>query len=202
MVQSFNYYGIKSFFKVILDPKLAKPHLIVKDLRSIPFQKLYDSGIRFLAFDKDNCLTRPYENKLYEPFEESWRECKRIFSSENIVIVSNSIGTDSDFDMKDAKIVVDSLGVDVLQHKVKKPCCGEELIAHFESKIDSKQISSMNKIQNDQIAVIGDRLLTDIVFGNLYGFYTVYTRKVISLKNDNLFAKYIRMLEHRFTSEK
>eukprot|EP00668_Euglena_longa_P043107 GGOE01057136.1.p1 GENE.GGOE01057136.1~~GGOE01057136.1.p1 ORF type:complete len:136 (+),score=13.36 GGOE01057136.1:70-477(+) len=42
--------------------------------------------------------------------------------------------------------------------------------------------------------VIGDRLLTDVVFGNLHGCLTVHTG-VLTLEGDNSMAKCIRPLE-------
>jgi len=42
---------------------------IVIDIRDINFEQLHKAGIIAIAFDKDNCLTRPYGNELYPPFE-------------------------------------------------------------------------------------------------------------------------------------
>ncbi|CAG8739249.1 4042_t:CDS:2, partial [Acaulospora morrowiae] len=131
-------------------------------IRDINFELLKSKGIQVLAFDKDNTLTAPYIDKLHEPFEAAWEECKKQFGKENIVIISNSVGTADDPGYKNrmsgqARSVEESLGVPVLRHKSKKPDGGPELIAHFVS------------IPPTKIAIIGDRLLTDVLFGNMNG---------------------------------
>ncbi|CAG8448219.1 2960_t:CDS:2 [Acaulospora colombiana] len=66
--------------------------------------------------------------------------------------------------------------VPVLRHESKKPDGGPELIAR------------LSPISPTRIAVIGDRLLTDILFGNMNGMFTIFTKKVVSEKNDNKMA--------------
>jgi len=137
--------------------------------------------VRALAFDKDNCLTVPYEITIWPPFEASWKECRDIFGRENIVIVSNSAGTVDDSGGKEATMLEESLGVPVLRRKVKKPAGGNDLIAHFSSH------------PPHTIAVIGDRLMTDVAFGNGVGAFTVLTRRVIDEKKDNPVAMRVRI---------
>ncbi|KAM3578815.1 hypothetical protein VKS41_004956 [Umbelopsis sp. WA50703] len=45
--------------------------------------------------------------------------------------------------------------------------------------------------------MVGDRLFTDILFGNLNGTRTILTRQIISDKGDNQVAAMIRRFEHR-----
>lgn len=74
-----------------------------------------------MGFDKDNCLTAPYVSTIYTPFQvnhclrsffspgnrliymtkDAWNNCKETFSKENVIIVSNSAGTDDDEGYKD-----------------------------------------------------------------------------------------------------
>ncbi|RUS34754.1 hypothetical protein BC938DRAFT_478750 [Jimgerdemannia flammicorona] len=96
MVQSFNFSGLINAFRVITKPSLVVPHLVVPDVRHINFRQLKSSGFRALAFDKDNCLTAPYQSIIYPPFQDAWNECKEAFGEENVVIVSNSAGTHDD----------------------------------------------------------------------------------------------------------
>jgi phosphatidylglycerophosphatase GEP4 len=42
--------------------------------------------------------------------------------------------------------------------------------------------------------MVGDRLLTDVLFGNLNGMLTIFTRVPISEQNDNFAAKHVRTL--------
>ena len=39
------------------------------DVSTTPWQALYDQGIRAVVFDKDNCLTAPYESTIHPPFQ-------------------------------------------------------------------------------------------------------------------------------------
>ncbi|CAG8598762.1 9648_t:CDS:10 [Funneliformis caledonium] len=157
----------------------------IGDIRDINFYKLKGIGITALAFDKDNTLTSPYSNELYPPFKDAWKEGKEEFGNENIVVVSNSVGTNDDPGFTQAKVVEKSLGVNVLRHKLKKPSCGHELISHF---------AAHNPYT---IAVIGDRMFTDVLFGNLNGMFTIFTKSIISEKRDNFMAAMVRRVEHK-----
>lgn len=58
----------------------------------------------------------------------------------------------------------------VLRHEVKKPGCRAEVLSYFRSKLDC------NVTSPDQIAVVGDRLFTDVMMANLMGGYGVWVR--------------------------
>lgn len=64
-------------------------------------------------------------------------------------------------------------GVPVLRHTEKKPSCGEALAKRLEP------------IKAHQIAVVGDRIFTDVVFGNLNDHFTIWTRQIVTEKGDN-----------------
>lgn len=51
----------------------------------------------------------------------------------------------------------------------------------------------------DELCFVGDRLLTDVVFGNLHGMLTFHTRP-LSLKGDNLTAVVFRFLERKVSA--
>lgn len=48
-----------------------------------------------------------------------------------------------------------------MRHCKKKPACGKDILSHFGS------------IQRDKIAVIGDRLFTDVLMANLFGLKSI-----------------------------
>jgi hypothetical protein len=73
--------------------------------------------------------------------------------------------------------VEQALGVSVLRHTVKKPGGGDALLKRFE-----------RVAKPHQIAMAGDRLFTDVLFGNLNGTVTILTRNIISEKGDNAVA--------------
>ena len=95
MVQSLNFGGITTFFKLLTRPKLFLPHLILDDIRKVDFKLLKDSGFKAVVFDKDNTLTAPYKLILHPPFLDSWLQCKTVFGP-NVLVVSNSAGTPDD----------------------------------------------------------------------------------------------------------
>ncbi|KAG9294336.1 hypothetical protein G9A89_001841 [Geosiphon pyriformis] len=183
MGQSINLQALKHMGKVIRNSSLLVPHLIVKDIRNVDFPKLKDFGIHAIAFDKDNTLTPPYEDQIYKPFEVAWKSCKSTFGSENIVIVSNSAGTPDDLNGRQAAKIEQTLGVSVLIHQLKKPSGGDKLKLHFG--------------QTSNVAIIGDRLFTDVLYGNLNGMLTIFVTQIITEKKDNFMANKIRRFEYQ-----
>jgi hypothetical protein len=79
--------------------------------------------------------------------------------------VSNTAGTNSDPELKQAAVLEANTGVKVLQHSTKKPGCKEEVMAYFKAHPDS------GVTRPDQIAIVGDRLSTDIMMANMMGSY-------------------------------
>ncbi|KAI8064931.1 mitochondrial PGP phosphatase-domain-containing protein [Thamnidium elegans] len=181
MVQSLNVSGVVNAFRVIWNPSLAMPHIIVNDIRCINYSNLKQVGnIKAIGFDKDNCLTAPYVSTIYSPFKEAWNDCKATFFKENVVIVSNSAGTEDDVGYKEAQKLEESLGVTVLRHKEKKPAGG-----HFLESVPAKET-----------AFVGDRIFTDVMFGNRNGNLTIWTSKVVTEKGDNKVALVLRRMEY------
>ncbi|ORX74877.1 hypothetical protein DL89DRAFT_203302, partial [Linderina pennispora] len=134
------------------------PHLAVADIRAIPFAKLRQSGIEYMVFDKDNCLTAPYLDVVHTEFLPAWENCLDVFSP------------------KQSRAVEAALGVRVLRHAVKKPGCGPEVIEAFGNVCPGK------------IAVVGDRLMTDVALANFNGMMGIWTRDIITTKGDNAAA--------------
>ncbi|KAG2175994.1 hypothetical protein INT44_000473 [Umbelopsis vinacea] len=194
MVQSLNVSGIVNAFRVFRNPSLIIPHLVVDDIRQIDYNKLKQQGVKVMAFDKDNCLTAPYENRISAEFEPAWKLCKDTFGHDRVIIVSNSAGTDDDKNHQQISVFSviltlgppGALGVPVLRHAIKKPGGGGALLERFQHVAKPREM-----------AMVGDRLFTDILFGNLNGTFTVLTRQIISEKGDNAIAARIRRFEHR-----
>ncbi|KAJ1933751.1 hypothetical protein GGF37_006619 [Kickxella alabastrina] len=184
MVQSLNIAGIKSAFLLLRRPQLLLPHMAVSDIRSIPFDEMRQNGIKYLVFDKDNCLTAPYADHIHPDFQSAWQKCKDVFPHNRILIASNSAGTPDDANCKAAKSVELALGVPVLRHQVKKPACGLEIMAQ------------LGATDPREVAMIGDRLATDIVLANINGFLGVWTQVIITTKGDNAAAAVLRRMEH------
>jgi len=84
--------------------------------------------------------------------------------------VSNTAGTSSDKNYAQADVLEANTGVKVLRHTTKKPGCKEEVMAYFRAHPDS------GVTRPDQIAIVGDRLSTDVMMANLMGGYGVWVR--------------------------
>ena len=181
MVQSINiegivYFPLARFFR----KSLAVPHFSVKDITKIDPEKLKQAGFKGLVFDKDNTLTAPYVNEIYPTVQEAFAHYREIFG-ERIAIMSNSAGTKYDKGYKDAEKIENELGIRVLRHDRKKPGGIGTVINFF-------------RCSPKELVMFGDRIFTDIVFGNRYGMLTVHTA-LLTEENDNKTAAKVRSYE-------
>ncbi|PSC70629.1 HAD-superfamily [Micractinium conductrix] len=160
--QSFNSAGIALFARVATsDRPLALPHLSVSDIRWVNWAALRAAGFQGCVFDKDNTLTEPYSLELHPHARDSLAACQRAFDG-RLVLYSNSAGLQQyDPEGKEAEHLEAALGIPVLRHREKKPAGGsEDMERHFGCKAE-------------QLVMIGDRYLTDVVFGNRSGMLTI-----------------------------
>ena len=225
MVQSVNVKALTTLASVIRRPYLASPHVFVPTVSGKPceqsgqhfhlitlisitvvrplprktlqpvaidvnYQALKDHcGVKAVIFDKDNTLTAPYENGLHPRARVGLQSALDVFGQENVAILSNSAGTDDDPGFVDGKEIEEALGIAVIKHSEKKPGGLDETIKHFPNVSDPSQL-----------CMVGDRLLTDVVFGNLHGMLTVHILPLCSGKEnrrDNKVAKVVRIIENK-----
>ncbi|KAL3940356.1 MAG: hypothetical protein SGARI_000996 [Bacillariaceae sp.] len=189
MVQSLNTKALVTLASVIRHPSLMVPHVSVDNVSELNYAALKErAGIKAVVFDKDNTLTAPYANVIHPAASEGLEMAKRVFGAENVAIMSNSAGTLDDPDYEDAKGIESALGIAVIRHDEKKPGGLNEVLSHF--KIEDPAA----------LCMVGDRLLTDIVFGNLYGMLTVHTLPLCRGADnaaDNKPSKLIRSVENK-----
>ncbi|GMN54900.1 hypothetical protein TIFTF001_024034 [Ficus carica] len=162
--QRFNSGAIVCFVGVVFkDRHLALPHVAVPDITYIDWAELRRRGFKGVVFDKDNTLTAPYSLKLWGPLAPSLEQCKSVFGP-NIAVFSNSAGLfEYDHDGSKARVLEGTIGIKVIRHRVKKPAgSAEEIENHF-------------GCESSELIMVGDRPLTDIVYGNMNGFLTVLT---------------------------
>jgi phosphatidylglycerophosphatase GEP4 len=173
-----------------------------------------------VVFDKDNTLTVPYATRIHESCQASIQACYAEFEG-RVAVLSNSAGMASDdpdsrdaiaFEDANQDLFPDNHILPVIRHKNKKPSrkCWEQTLAHFNDSaqlkpggtVDNKEqpvTAAPISIQASQIIMVGDRLWTDIVFGNLYGCTTIYCAQTLDDTTDNWTAKQIRPIEQRMS---
>ena len=146
-------------------------------------------GIRAVVFDKDNTLTAPYETETHPLASAGLMSALDVFGRDRVAILSNSAGTKDDPNYEDAIRIEQEMNIRVIRHDEKKPGGLQEVLSHFELEDPS------------QLCMVGDRLLTDVVFGNLHGMLTVHTMPLCSGADnarDNKIASVIRSAEYKF----
>ena len=195
MVQSINTKALITLASVVRRPYLASPHVHVPTISDLNYQTMRDAcGIKAIIFDKDNTLTAPYGTTVHENAALGLRNALDVFGHENVAILSNSAGTKDDPGYEDADRIERELGINVIRHDEKKPGGLEEVLKHFEGE-GGKGVENAS-----QLCMVGDRLLTDVVFGNLHGMLTVHCLPLCTgkeNKGDNLVASVIRTIENK-----
>ncbi|DBA75186.1 hypothetical protein WJX77_000248 [Trebouxia sp. C0004] len=160
--QNFNADGIRLFAYIIGGhPELSMAHVTVPDIRWVDWHALKAAGFKGCVFDKDNTLTEPYALGIHEPLTSSMKHCMDAFDG-HVALLSNSAGL-QEFDPKgeEAASMEKALGIRVVRHITKKPAGDAvDLEQHFSCKAE-------------ELVMIGDRYLTDIVYGNRNGLFTI-----------------------------
>ncbi|KZT65403.1 hypothetical protein DAEQUDRAFT_814299 [Daedalea quercina L-15889] len=155
----FNIPGALVPFHLLINPRLIMPQMI-QDIRQLDFPELRRAGYRGAVFDKDNCLTRPHRDTLVPDLEDAWDECRRIFGPQNVLVVSNSAGSQLDAGEIQAESVSHHLSAPVLRHPSFKPSysCISSIRAYF--------ASLSQPVHDEELIVVGDRIFTDTVLAN------------------------------------
>ncbi|CCC71502.1 hypothetical protein NCAS_0H01920 [Naumovozyma castellii] len=161
-----NISATLNVFKLFYNPKLCLPQLTIPTFQNLPIP--INTSIKAIVVDKDNCISFPHDDKIWPAYEKHWEELKKRYPDNAILIVSNSAGSSDDLDYKQAKLLEDRTGVSVLRHSTKKPGCKDEILQYF---YKNKIVEAPN-----EIAVVGDRLFTDIMMANMMGSYGVWIK--------------------------
>ncbi|KAJ5353763.1 hypothetical protein N7541_006327 [Penicillium brevicompactum] len=190
-LRGFNY-AVQTLLK---QPSQFLPHLTIPTFTHLPENLgphlIKESGpgapkripsIRALVLDKDNTLcaakttTFPpnilsklsaLRNSPTSPFQTST-------NPNSILIVSNRAGSHSTFDneVRDLEGQLAHLRIPVFRLPAgteKKPFCGQEVVAWFQERgvVESA----------DEIAVVGDRLGTDVLMAGMMGSWSVWCKE-------------------------
>ena len=113
--------------------------------------------------------------------QDKVREAKELFPGA-VSILSNSVGTDDDVNYEAAILTSTNMAIPVIRHKHKKPAMGllDEIVHHYRA---SMNIEPSVPIRCHEICMVGDRLLTDIVFANQLGMVSVLVAPINSTRD-------------------
>ncbi|KAI0834663.1 HAD-superfamily phosphatase [Hypoxylon sp. FL0890] len=189
---NINFSGTINVFKLLTKPSLCLPHATVSTFNEIPspIEKAFEGrgktvDIRAVVLDKDDCFAYPDTNEVYPAYAERFRQLQKEYPGRRLLIVSNTAGaTTYDRNGRMAKELESVTGVPVLAHRVKKPGCGDEIMAHF------KAHPEVGVTHPSQIAIVGDRLLTDMMLANMMGSWGLWVKDGVKPLNEkSVFSK-------------
>lgn len=150
-----------------------KPDQYYQDIFSIDLNSLKKEGIDGLICDIDNTIVPWSEDSVIEEVTDWFAEIER--HGFKICLVSN--GTD-----KRVKYFSNELSLPAIGQAVKP------------AKRAFKLAQKMLELRDDQIAVVGDQIFTDVYGGNRIGFRTIL---VDPMSDKELFTtKFMRSLEN------
>lgn len=96
--------------------------------------------------------------------------------------MSNTAGASGwDHGLQQAAEVEKNTGVFVLTHSAKKPGCGSDIMAYF------RQHPETGVTHPSHVAVVGDRLMTDVMLANMMGAWAFWIRDgVVPMRQKSL----------------
>ncbi|EME47868.1 hypothetical protein DOTSEDRAFT_167274 [Dothistroma septosporum NZE10] len=173
-----NISATVNVLRLFINPSTCLPHHTIATFDQLPvplskaFGKNGEKGpdIRAVVLDKDNCFAIPKQNSVYPAYQSKFEELRAAYPGSKLLIVSNSSGTSSDLGYKEADVLQQSTGVEVLRHTTKKPGCHPEIMDYFRSKPET------GVTHENQVAIVGDRLFTDVLMANMMGSHSVWIR--------------------------
>jgi phosphatidylglycerophosphatase GEP4 len=114
---------------------------------------------------------KPLIIPISNPSQAHFQRLREAYPGRRLLIVSNSAGTSSlDPNGQHSSAVEKATGVAVLPHRTKKPGCGPEIMEYFRSHPET------GVTRPEQVAVVGDRLTTDVMMANFMGSYAVWVK--------------------------
>ena len=147
------------------------PDIYQKSIYTIDYKKLKKNGIKCLLFDLDNTIA-PY--KVTEPDVKVKELFARLEEDFKVIIISNS-------PKNRIRPFKEKLNVDCA-YSSKKP---------FKTKY--KKILELYNFKIDEVACIGDQILTDILGANRMGFTSILVNRVA--KYETIFTRFNRFFE-------
>ena len=148
-----------------------KPNMYVKNIFEIDYKKLKDRDIKVLLFDFDNTIIEKGNNVIDKKTLKFLNSLKSNFI---IYVVSNSLNK-SKLNLVCSKLDLPYIG------NARKPF-----------KSGYKKLKFKN-IKNEQIAMIGDQLITDVWGANKIGYFSILIDPITN--NEHIWTKVNRVFE-------
>ena len=148
------------------------PDMYKPSIYDINYQKLLNQGIKCIMFDLDNTLVSPSTKKPTDEIKELFDKLKNM--GFRIIIFSNSR-------KKRIEPFKNFLEVD----------CSALSRKPFKQKF--LKVLALYNYTIDEVAIIGDQIMTDVLGGNKIGILTILVNPVS--KKDMILTKFNRLLE-------
>ncbi|KGQ05986.1 import inner membrane translocase subunit tim-22 [Beauveria bassiana D1-5] len=143
--------------RLLFKPSICLPHHTVSTFNDLPIpldSVLHARGlkanIRAVVLDKDDCFAYP------DAKEDHFEKLRQAYPGRKLLVVSNTSGATT-WDKN-------------LLQAVEKPGCGPEIMAYFEKHPET------GVTDPSQVAVVGDRLTTDMMLANMMGGWGFWIR--------------------------
>lgn len=154
-----------------------KPNLIVEDITTIDLEALKQQGIRGFIFDLDNTIMAPHTGSLEERIE-AWLAILQAQGFKCLVLSNNK---KADY----CKVAEEILKIPVISHAAKP------------RRSAFRQALEMMGLSAREVAMVGDRPLTDIWVGQRMGAYTILVDPLIK-HSEQVYIQFLRRLERLF----
>lgn len=176
-----NISGTVNALRILYNPSLFLPHVTVSTFNDLPIPLKVPGGeeIKVVLVDKDNCFAKPHSNQVWPEYTDAWTKLRKEYPGNRLMIVSNTSGSSSDPDGSQARLLEQETGVEVFRHSGKKPGCFDEILHHLKAEGLVKSPK--------EIAVVGDRLMTDVAMANMMGSYAFWIRDGV-IPTSNIFT--------------
>lgn len=149
------------------------PDMYKENIYDINYDKLKEIGIKVILLDLDNTLISYKEKIIDQKLIDFIDKLKKDFE---FIIYSNGF-------KKRVEKIKEQLGVEGL-HCVNKP---------LKKRFD--KILSKFKYKENEMAIIGDQMMTDIAFGNNAGITTILIKPLS--KKEPIWTKINRIIERK-----
>jgi HAD superfamily phosphatase (TIGR01668 family) len=159
---------------------LVKPSLIIDDITRIDLAALKASGIRGFIFDLDNTIMAPHTGAL----EDRIGAWLAILQAEGFKCLVLSNNKKADYCQLAEKV----LNIPVISHAAKP------------RRAKFRQALEMMGLLATEVAMVGDRPLTDIWVGQRMGAYTILVDPLIK-HSEKTYVKVLRRMERLFVHE-